>query len=151
MKGNLWILALKKKELGKLLQVCKSLSLPLPTFPSRPVFAIFHFPTLLWSKCELQSSPSCAWNLAGHLVANKAYRKSLERRWRENVFQSFLPPRRDWTSYKTYLLSTISILFFFYIYWTIVDSQCCISFQCTAKWISYTYTYIHSFLDSFPI
>ena len=32
-----------------------------------------------------------------------------------------------------------------------VELQCCVSFRCTAKWISYTYTYIHSFLDSFPI
>ena len=30
-------------------------------------------------------------------------------------------------------------------YWSIVDLQCCISFRCTAKCISYTYTYIHSF------
>ena len=31
--------------------------------------------------------------------------------------------------------------------WTelIMDLQCCIIFKCTAKWISYTYTYIHSF------
>ena len=39
----------------------------------------------------------------------------------------------------------------FNFYWSLVDLQCCISFRCTAKWISYTYTYIHSFLDSFPI
>ena len=32
-------------------------------------------------------------------------------------------------------------------YWGIVAFQCCISFYCTAKWISYTYTYIPSFLD----
>ena len=39
--------------------------------------------------------------------------------------------------------------FFFNFYWSIVDLQCCVSFSCTAKWINYTY--IHSFLDSFPI
>ena len=27
---------------------------------------------------------------------------------------------------------------------------CCVSLCCTAKWIRYTYTYIHSFLDSLP-
>ena len=30
----------------------------------------------------------------------------------------------------------------------VVDLHCCVNFCCTAKWISYTYTYIHSFLDS---
>ena len=36
-------------------------------------------------------------------------------------------------------------------YWSITDSQCCVSFRCTTKWISYTYTYIHSSLESFLI
>ena len=38
-----------------------------------------------------------------------------------------------------------------FFYWSIVDLQCCVSFRCTAKWISYTYTHIYSFLDYFPI
>ena len=32
-----------------------------------------------------------------------------------------------------------------------VDLQCRVSFSCTARWISYTYTPIHSFLDSVPL
>ena len=34
------------------------------------------------------------------------------------------------------------------IYWNIFDLKCCVSFCYAAKWISYTYTYILSFLDS---
>ena len=50
---------------------------------------------------------------------------------------------------------TKSTTFFFNLifisYWSIVDLQCYVSFRCTAKWFSYTYTYIHSFKNSFPI
>ena len=34
-------------------------------------------------------------------------------------------------------------------YWDIVDLQCCVSFRCIAKWISFTDTYICSFLRLF--
>ena len=39
------------------------------------------------------------------------------------------------------------VIFFslFTFYWSLVDLQCCVSFKCTAKWFSYTYTYSHSF------
>ena len=37
----------------------------------------------------------------------------------------------------------------FFFNWSRADLQCCISFRCTTKWLSYIYTYIHSFSDSF--
>ena len=33
-------------------------------------------------------------------------------------------------------------------YWSIVDLQCCVSFRCSAKWISYIYIYVPISLPS---
>ena len=46
-------------------------------------------------------------------------------------------------------LKTQLIIIIFY--WSIVDSQRCVSFRCTAKWFSYTYVSIYSSSDSFPL
>ena len=46
---------------------------------------------------------------------------------------------------------TVIIFLILILYWSIVDLQCCVSFRGTAKWFSYTYTYICSFSDSFSI
>ena len=40
---------------------------------------------------------------------------------------------------------------FINFYWSVVVLQCWLSFYCTAKWISYMYTYISYFLDFLPI
>ena len=53
-------------------------------------------------------------------------------------------PLHSNTNFKLHFLKINS-------YWSMVDLPCCISFCCTAKWVSYTYTYIHCFLDSIPI
>ena len=56
--------------------------------------------------------------------------------------------------YPTRALWSLQIcyeIFFFNFYCSIVDLQCWVSFRYTAKWISYTYTYIYSFLDYFSI
>ena len=40
---------------------------------------------------------------------------------------------------------------FLYFLWSVVDLRCCVSFRCTTKQFSYTYTHIHSFSGSSPI
>ena len=42
-----------------------------------------------------------------------------------------------------------NLFFLINFYWSILALQCCVSFYCTAKWISYTLTYIPS-LFRFP-
>ena len=54
--------------------------------------------------------------------------------------------RKGWNSFF--------LFFFFFLinfYWSIVALQCCVSFYCMAKLISYTYTHIPTFLDFLPI
>ena len=46
---------------------------------------------------------------------------------------------------------TLPCVFFnviFTLYWGVADLHCCVHFKCTAKWFSYTYTYIPPFSDS---
>ena len=53
----------------------------------------------------------------------------------------------EWIS--SYIMMIFSKVIYFLL--DIVDLRCCVSFRYTAKWISYTYTYTHSFLGSFPL
>ena len=54
-----------------------------------------------------------------------------------------------WIIWKLYFILFYFISFQFQFFWNRVDLQCCVIFCCTAQWSSYTY--IQSFLDSFPI
>ena len=66
------------------------------------------------------------------------YSQSYASWWNSSLpsFFSFLPSSKVYWAFP---------FFFFHFYWSIIDLQHCVSFKCTAKWISYTYIYIHSF------
>ena len=51
----------------------------------------------------------------------------------------------------TLFINALNFIFYLFkhFFWSIVDLQCCVSYRYTAKWISYTYTYIHSCLGFF--
>ena len=82
---------------------------------------------------------------------NKFFTYFMNRFWAASRY--FLSPYFQLLS-LVYILITVNLLFCFVLfkfYWGIVDLQCSVSFYCTAKWISYLYTYIPSFLDFLPI
>lgn len=81
-----------------------------------------------WNLCSVSLSrvPWGLGNLSGH---------PLSKRWYTRIIQ---------------VNSLFLFFLFFKMYWSIIDLQCCDNFFCTAKWVSYTCTHIHSFPNSFP-
>ena len=53
--------------------------------------------------------------------------------------------------YNFFDFCLFSVVFFFFLIWKIGALQCCVSFCCAAKWISYTYACIPSSLGFHPI
>ena len=66
--------------------------------------------------------------------------------------ETFFPSLSAWTR-PPMGLSLNFFLSFFFLNWSIVDLQYCVSFRCTAKWFSYSYIciYLYSFFQFFSI
>ena len=73
-------------------------------------------------------------SLLQHHSSNASYKE------KTNFLQLWIPDTSHFASQKVnyFLKPFIGKL---------VDLKCCVSFRYTAKWISYSYTYIHSFLS----
>ena len=105
-----------------------------------------------WGRCPRLQSPVIMWS---HTVPPGTVSQQLEHSWvfwKTTSVQTRLFPLREEPCASSE--SSYSLTLFLYLinfYWSTIDVQCCVSFCCTAKWISYTYTYTHSFLDSIPI
>ena len=96
-------------------------------------------PKDLWPKQQVLITNKI---LASHVLPVKFWRYDQD-------VESNIPKHSPFKGLK--LKPNLLPLFFLSFYWSIVDLQCCVNFRCTAKWICYTCTHTHSFLDSFPI
>ena len=83
--------------------------------------------------------------MTGGLLSLKMFRKYTEGNSKRGIqihFEKLYHQRNVWNLW---------IFSFFLFYWSIVTLQCHVSFYCPAKWISFKYTYIPSFLSLLPI
>ena len=85
------------------------------------------------------------WNLFSLGLPNCSS-KCLVFVWELSCFPSFV---FTFVPHKKVAECVVCVLAFKNFYLSIVDFHGCVNFRCTAKWISYTYTYSFTFLDSF--
>ena len=59
-----------------------------------------------------------------------------------SIFFFFFQEIRKYAFFSYQEVKKCIFIYLINIYWSRVDVQCCVSFRCTAEWISYTYTQI---------
>ena len=119
------------------------------------LYEVMRIRPLWWNQCPCKKTchSTCSLTLSLSLSCEHTKRKQPPISQEENLHQTcphWHPDLR--TVRNTLLLFTIHYypFFSFYaffsflknFYWGIVALQCCVSFYCTAKWISSVYTYI---------
>ena len=152
----------ERKSESEVVQLCPILSDPMDgSLPGSSVHGVFQAGVLEWGATAFSVYMSML--LEKHFQGKFTRWADLSSSWRSQLperihcqisFPRFPRPdhiRCRGISSSFCSSSLLNVLFEKLFYWSSVALQSCIIFCCTAKWISYTYTYIPSVLDFLPI